>query len=99
MQVDTTQLRAAATKLRDEVAEHLRRAGIQAGGPERDFRVAGAFDTYTTAGPYRSAIAAWEKETEVLAEAARQLADALDAAAADYDASDARGAGRLAGSR
>ncbi|GAA3904079.1 type VII secretion target [Actinoplanes auranticolor] len=99
MQADTTQLRAAATKLRTEVAEHLRRAGIQAGGPERDFRVAGAFDAYTTAGPYRSAIAAWEKETEVLAEAARQLADALDAAAAGYDASDARSAGRLAGNR
>jgi hypothetical protein len=99
MQVDTTQLRAAAAKLRGEVAEHLRRAGIQAGGPERDFLVAGAFDTCTTPGPYRAAIAAWEKETEVLAEAARQLADALDAAAADYDAADARGAGRLARSR
>ena len=99
MQIDTTQLRAAATTLRGEVAEHLRRAGIQAGGPERDFRVSGAFDRYTTPGPYRAAIAAWEKETEVLAEAARQLADALEAAAADYDASDARGAGRLAGSR
>ena len=74
----------------DEVAENLRRAGIQAGGPERDFRVGGAFDTYTTPGPYRAAVAAWEKETEVLAEAARQLADALDAAATDYDASDAR---------
>jgi hypothetical protein len=33
----------------------------------------------------------------VLAEAARQLADALEAAAADYEASDARAAGRLAG--
>lgn len=97
MQVDTTQLRAAATTLRDEVAENLRRAGIQAGGPERDFRIDGAFDHYTTPGPYRSAIGAWEKETEVLAEAARQLADALDAAAADYDASDTRAAGRLAG--
>lgn len=99
MQVDTTQLRAAATALRTEVAEQLRRAGIQAGEPERDFRVGGAFDTYTTPGPYRAAVAAWEKETEVLAEAARQLADALEAAAADYDAADARGAGRLAGRR
>jgi hypothetical protein len=99
MQVDTTQLRTAATTLRDEVAEHLRKAGIQAGGPERDFQVTGAFDSYTTPGPYRMAIAAWAKETEVLAEAARQLADALEAAAADYDASDARGAARLAGGR
>jgi hypothetical protein len=99
MQVDTAQLRAAATKLRREVAENLRRAGIQAGGPERDFLVGGAFDTYTTPGPYRAAVAAWEKETEVLAEAARQLADAIDAAATDYDASDTRGSGRLAGSR
>jgi len=99
MQVDTTQLRAAATTLRDEVAEHLRRAGIQAGAPERDFRVTGAFDSYTTAGPYRTVVAAWEKETEVLAEAARQLADALEAAAADYDAADDRGAARLAAGR
>jgi DNA-binding ferritin-like protein len=99
MQVDTKELRTAATTLRDEVAEQLRKAGIQAGGPERDFRVAGAFDSYTTPGPYRAAVAAWAKETEVLAEAARQLADALEAAADDYDASDARAAGRLAGSR
>ena len=99
MQVDTTQLRTAASKLRDEVAEHLRKAGIQAGGPERDFRVTGAFDSYTTPGPYRAVVAAWVKETEVLAEAARQLADALEAAAADYDASDARSAARLADHR
>jgi hypothetical protein len=99
MQVDTAPLRMAATRLRDEVAEQLRRAGIQAGGPERDFRVAGAFDAYTTPGPYRAAVAAWSKELEVLAEAARQLADALDAAAAGYDATDARGAVRLAGTR
>jgi hypothetical protein len=99
MQVDPTQLRTAATRLRDEVAEHLRKAGIQAGGPEREFRVGDAFDSYTTPGPYRAAIAAWEKETEVLAEAARQLADALEAAATDYEASDARAAGRLAGHR
>jgi hypothetical protein len=99
MQVDTTQLRTAATTLRAEVAEQLRRAGIQAGGPEREFQVGGAFDSYTTPGPYRAAVAAWEKETEVLAEAVRQLADALDAAAADYDSSDARATGRLAGRR
>ena len=99
MQVDTTQLRAAATALRDEVAENLRRAGIQAGEPERELRVGGAFDNDTTAVPYRAAIGAWEKETEVLAEAARQLADALEAAAADYDAADARAATRLAGDR
>ena len=97
MQVDTSELRTAATTLRDEVAEQLRKAGIQAGEPERDFRVAGAFDSYTTPGPYRAAVAAWAKEIEVLAEAARQLADALEATADDYDASDARGAGRLAG--
>jgi len=99
MQVDTAQLRTAATTLRDDVAEHLRRAGIQAGGPEREFRVGSAFDSYTTPGPYRAAVAAWTKEIEVLAEAARQLADALEAAAADYDAADARGTKRLAGSR
>lgn len=91
MRVDTARLRAAAATLRDEVAENLRRAGIQAGGPERDFRVAGAFDSYTTPGPYRAAVAAWEKEVEVLAETARQLADALEATAAEHDTPGTRG--------
>jgi hypothetical protein len=100
MRGDTAELTAAVTTLRDEVAENLRRAGIQAGGPERDFRVAGAFDSYTTPGPYRAVVAAWVREVEVLAEAARRLADAIEATTATgRDASLARGPGRPVGSR
>jgi uncharacterized protein YukE len=99
MQVDTAALRAAAKQLRDEAAENLRRATIQAQRPEKEFGVEAAFDDYVTAAPYREVAAAWESELELLTEAARQLADSLDATAADYDATDQRAAGRLAGPR
>ena len=97
MQVDAAALRAAANRLREGTAESLRRATIQAGRPEREFGVEAAFDSYTTAAPYREVAAAWERELTVLTEAARQLADALEATAADYDRTDGRAAGRLAG--
>ena len=97
MQVDAGALRGAAKELREGAADNLRRATIQAGRPEREFGVEAAFDSYTTAAPYRAVAAAWEQELTVLTEAARQLADALDATAADYDSTDARAAGRVAG--
>ena len=97
MQVDAAALRAAAKQLREGTAGNLRRATIQAGLPEREFGVEAAFDSYTTAAPYREVAAAWERELTVLTEAARQLADALEATAADYDRTDGRAAGRLAG--
>jgi hypothetical protein len=94
MQVDTTQLRAAAADLRDTAAEQLRQAVTTLGRAEREFSVEAAFDTYTTAAPYRAMSSAWQTELDVLAEATRQLADALDQAAAAYDASDAGAATR-----
>jgi hypothetical protein len=97
MQVDAAALRAAAKELREGTADHLRRATIQAGRPEREFGVEAAFDSYTTAAPYREVSAAWEREFTVLTEAARQLADALEATAADYDRTDGRAAGRVRG--
>jgi uncharacterized protein YukE len=99
MQVDAAALRDAAKRLRDGAAENLRQAVIQARRPEKEFSVEAAFDDYVTAGPFRNVAAAWEKELDVLTEATRQLADALEAAAADYDRSDARAGDRIGGNR
>jgi hypothetical protein len=99
MQVDTAGLRAAARTLRQETAELLRQAGLQLRQPEKAFELDAAFDTYTTAAPYREFAGAWTGELETLTEAARQLADSLDATAADYDAADARAGARLGTSR
>jgi uncharacterized protein YukE len=95
MQVDTTELRAAAAELRNVAAEQLRQAGATLDRAERAFNVEAAFDTYTTAAPYRATSSAWQKELEVLAEATRELADALERTAAAYDASDAGAGARL----
>jgi uncharacterized protein YukE len=99
MQVDPAALREAAKQLRDSAAENLRQAAIQARRPEREFSVEAAFDDYVTAAPFREVAAAWERELDVLTEASRQLADSLEATAADYERSDARAAGRMAGPR
>jgi hypothetical protein len=99
MQVDTAALRDAARRLREGAAENLRRAVIQARRPEKEFSVEEAFDDYVTAAPFRNVAAVWERELDVLAEATRQLADALEATAADYERSDARAAGRIGGQR
>lgn len=99
MQVDAAALRDAAKRLRDGAAENLRQAVIQARRPEKEFSVEAAFDDYVTAAPFRNVAAAWEKELDVLTEATRQLADALEATAADYERSDARAADRIGGAR
>jgi hypothetical protein len=95
MQVDTEHLRSAAADLRGTAAEQLRQAGLTLGRAERGFSVEDAFDTYTTAVPYRAMSTAWQQELELLAEATRQLADALDQAATAYDASDAHAVTKL----
>ncbi len=95
MQVDSAELRAAAGRLRDGVAEKLRQTTIRLQQPERDFSVEAAFDTYTTAAPLRAAAEQWGRELALLTEASRQLADALDATAADYDRADTHAAVRL----
>jgi hypothetical protein len=95
VQVKSDELRAAARKLRDEAAENLRKAALQMQVPEKQYGVEQAFDTYTTAAAYREYASAMEQEFRILSEAARQLADALDQTANDYDASDARSASAL----
>ncbi|MDT4994637.1 MAG: hypothetical protein QOH97_4529 [Actinoplanes sp.] len=99
MQVDTAELRAAAGRLRDRSAERLRTASIRLHQPEQEFSLGAAFDTYTTAGPLRAATGVWGKELELLTEAIRQLADALEAAASDYDRADSHAAAPLGAPR
>jgi hypothetical protein len=99
VQVKSDELRAAARKLRDEAAEQLRKAASQIQVPEKQYGVEQAFDTYTTAAAYREYASAMEQEFRVMEEAARQLADALDQTANDYDASDRRSATALRAGR
>jgi predicted RNA-binding Zn ribbon-like protein len=99
MQVDSKELRATATRLRDDVADRVREAVRKAGRPEQEFSVEAAFDTMTTAAPYRAVVGAWEQELTLAVEAIRQLADALDRTADEYDGSDARSAHRTTAPR
>ncbi|WP_433795265.1 type VII secretion target [Actinoplanes sp. CA-252034] len=99
MQVDVDELRVAARALRDDTAEGLRRAADRVRVPERQFGVEAAFDRYTTAAPYRALAAALEHELRVLERAARELADALEQTAGDYQRADDRAAHRLSGDR
>lgn len=92
MQVDTDQLRKAATKLRADVAKRLHKA---ADGPFPDV----GFDDYTGQAPYQEAAAAWMAEVKIIENAAYELADALERTAADYDRSDATAAKRLTAPR
>jgi hypothetical protein len=95
MQVDTSQLRQAAARLRKDVLPQLRRSS----SPGSDLNVEGAFDLYTTSAPYAEAADAWTDEIGVLIQAATQLADALESAANDYDKADAGAAQRMTTTR
>ncbi|GAA2635196.1 type VII secretion target [Paractinoplanes durhamensis] len=97
VQVSSDQLRAAARKLREDAAENLRKAAIQIKVPEQRYGVEAAFDHYTTAAAYREYATALEEEFRLLEEASRQLADALEQTANDYDRSDMMSAERLSG--
>jgi hypothetical protein len=95
VQVKSDQLRVAARRLREEAAENLRKAAAQLEVPEKQYGVEAAFDTYTTAAAYREYATAMEEEFRLLEEATRQLADALEQAANDYDRSDQHSAVRI----
>ncbi|MFC4069537.1 hypothetical protein [Actinoplanes subglobosus] len=99
MQVDADELRVAARALRDDAAEGLRKAADRVRVPERQYGVAAAFDRYTTAAAYQRFAAAVEEEFRLLERAARELADALERTALDYERADARAAHRLGGRR
>jgi hypothetical protein len=97
MQVDTAALRKAAARLRAEVEKPLSEAGGMLINATTTIGLESAFDSYTTAAPFTEVRSAWGAEVNLLMEAANDLATALEAAADDYDASDANAAGRLAG--
>jgi hypothetical protein len=99
MQVDSAELRAAAGRLRDGAAGPLRQSSIRLRQPEGEFSLESAFDTYTTAAPLRALAGQWVRELELLTEATRQLSDALEATARDYDRADTHSATRLGAPR
>ncbi|MDT5031113.1 MAG: hypothetical protein QOC94_1284 [Actinoplanes sp.] len=99
MQVDTVELRSTAGRLRDGSAEKLRTASIRLRQPGQELSLEAAFDTYTTAEPLRAATGVWSTELELLTAAIRQLADALEAAASDYDRADSHAAVHLGAPR
>jgi hypothetical protein len=99
MQVDTAQLRAAAARLRRDVAKQLENAVKPVAPTLEAADLEGDFDLYTTSAPYREVAGAWIGEVVVLINAAEQLADALDRAADDYDRSDRVAAHRVAAAR
>jgi uncharacterized protein YukE len=95
VQVDADELRVAARALRDDAAEDLRRAADRVRLPERQYGVEAAFDRYTTAAAYRALVTAVDQELRLLERAARELADALERTALDYERVDERAAHRL----
>ncbi|MFC6017436.1 WXG100 family type VII secretion target [Plantactinospora solaniradicis] len=97
VQVDTAVLRAAAKRLRDEAADAVGQAVKATQSTEGGTLVGLAFDQYGSYDGYRAVSEAWRAELGSLAEALRQLADALDKAADNYDQSDAAAAARFGG--
>jgi hypothetical protein len=96
MQVDTAALREAAARLRAEVGDPVEHAGGRMIEATMALDLGLVFDSYTTAAPYNDATGAWAVEITTLKMAVGDLATALEAAAADYDAADAAAADRVA---
>jgi hypothetical protein len=59
----------------------------------------GTFCQYAGRGPFDEAMSAWQDELDGVRRASLQLADALTAAADDYDGADAGAAARLVAPR
>lgn len=97
VQVDTAALRAAAKRLRDEAADAVGQAVKATQGTEGGTLVGFAFDQYGSYDGYKSVSQAWRAELGSLAEAMRQLADALEKAADNYDKADADASVRFGG--
>jgi hypothetical protein len=95
MQVDTAALRKAADQLRHDVIRQL-----DAARQAMDHSVSPAtFCQYAGPGPFGEAMSAWWDEVDGIRRAGLQLADALTAAADDYDRADAGAAARLVAPR
>lgn len=96
VKVDTTELRAAAKRLRDEAANGVGEAYEATRATEGSGQLIG-FDPYGSFDGYQAVSRAWRAELDGLAEALRQLADAMEKAADEYDRSDRNAANRLGG--
>ncbi|MEQ4302374.1 type VII secretion target [Plantactinospora sp. B6F1] len=99
VRVDTAALRTAAKQLRDEAADVVGEAVKATGNAERRTVLSFAFDEYGSHDGYQSVAKAWRNELDVLAEALRQLAGAMEQAADNYDRSDGNAQTRLDGVR
>ncbi|MFY1669102.1 WXG100 family type VII secretion target [Plantactinospora sp. WMMB334] len=95
VRVDTAALRAAAKQLRDEAADAVGEAGRATRSTEDRTLVGFAFDRYGSHDGYKAVSQAWRGELSGIAEALRQLADALDTAADNYDRSDENASARF----
>jgi hypothetical protein len=95
MQVDTAALRKAADQLRHDVITQLEPGyrAVDVAPP------AATFCQYAGPGPWDEAAQAWRQELDAIRQASLQLADALTAAADDYDRADAAAASRLVAPR
>ncbi|ROT32719.1 WXG100 family type VII secretion target [Micromonospora sp. HM5-17] len=96
LQVDAAELRATAKRLRDEVANGVGGACEATSATEGGGILIG-FDQYGSRDGYQAVSQAWRAELGAFAEAIRQLADALEKAADNYDRSDRDAARRLGG--
>ncbi len=99
MRVDTAALRAAAKRLRDEAADQIGQAITDSHGTEERYVIAFAFDGYGSHDAYTAVSQAWRSELSTLTIALRELANAMELAADDYDRADAAAANRLGGHR
>jgi len=97
IRVDTAALRATAKRLRNEAADTVGEAVKATQSTEGGSVVGFAFDQYGSYDGYKAVAQAWRAELGSLAEALRQLAEALERAADNYDRSDAAAGTRLGG--
>lgn len=96
VRVDTTELRAAAQRLRDEAGGGVVEAIEHSLATESGGQPAG-FDQYGSFDGYLAVTRAWWAELGDFVEVLRQLADAMERAAANYERSDQNADDRFGG--
>ncbi|MEO3744697.1 type VII secretion target [Plantactinospora sp. B5E13] len=96
VRVDTTELRAAAQRLRDEAAGGVLEAIENSLATQSSSQPLG-FDQYGSFDGYVAVSRDWWAELGDFVEVLRQLADAMDKAAANYERSDQNADDRFGG--
>jgi uncharacterized protein YukE len=99
VRTDTDALRSAARRLRDEAAARLTDANVHTRRTEEQHALGLVFDRYGSLPAYRAVSRAWRGELSNLGAALRQLADALETSADEYDRADADASARLGRAR